>query len=67
MICAQEGCEAEAVAIAHWHGQDTKQCEEHCRALDDISKFMGGGSLVFTDLTTGIAMRFTERGSNENR
>jgi len=58
MECMQQGCEKEAVAIAHWPGQETKQCEEHCRALDQLSKFMGGGGILFTSLGTGQIMAF---------
>ena len=58
MECEQNGCEEEAVAIAHWPGQETKQCEGHCRDLDGLSKFMGAGKLVFTSLLTGQTMEF---------
>ena len=58
MQCKQSGCEAEAVAIAHWPGQDTEQCEQHCRELNALSGFMGSGKLLFTSLETGQTMRF---------
>ena len=51
--CQQQGCEADAVAIAHWPGQDTKQCEEHCRAMHNLSAMMGWGQIKFTDLRDG--------------
>lgn len=58
MECKQSGCEKEAVAIAHWPGQDSKQCEEHCRALGGLSEMMGGEKLLFTSLKTGKTMEF---------
>ena len=58
MQCKANGCEKDAVAIAHWAGQDTEQCEEHCRGLDVVSKVMGADNLVFTSLETGQTMRF---------
>ena len=58
MICQQSGCEEEAVAIAHWPGNDTEQCEDHCRALNNLSGIMGAGRIIFTSLLTGQSMEF---------
>lgn len=52
--CQQHGCKEDAVAIAHWQGKDTMQCLMHCNGLDRLSKLMGFGKLLFTDLATGI-------------
>lgn len=57
--CEAHDCSAEAVAIAHWPGQETRQCELHCRGLNKISQVMGAGALAFTDLETGLTMKFT--------
>lgn len=57
MECQQSGCEKEAVATAHWPGNDTNQCEEHCRELNGLSGFMGS-KLLFTSLVTGQTMEF---------
>lgn len=59
MQCEASGCEQDAVAIAHWPGQDTNQCEEHCRGLNTVSKVMGAGRVMFTSLETGQTMVFT--------
>ena len=58
MPCKQQGCEKDAVAIAHWPGQDSEQCEEHCRGMNSISNAMGFGKLSFTSLETGQTMQF---------
>lgn len=53
MQCQQNGCEKEAVAIAHWPGNDTKQCDEHCKNLATFSLNIFGTKLLFTSLETG--------------
>lgn len=47
----QNGCEEEAFAIAHWPGNDTKQCEMHCDILSKFSLVMFGVKLKFTPLS----------------
>lgn len=61
MECQQEGCEKEATAIAHWPGNDTSQCEEHCRQLDGLNKVMGASTLRFTALDSGLTMEFKSK------
>ncbi len=65
MQCKQCGCEDDAVAIAHWPGRDTEQCEQHCRALDGVSVAMGAGNLRFTSLATGQTMEFQAKAAEE--
>ena len=48
--------EEEAIAIAHWPGQETKQCEKHCKALASFSLSMFGSKLLFTSLETGLTL-----------
>ena len=58
MKCEQSGCEAEAVAVSHFNGKDLNQCEDHCRAINNLSQHMGWSKMVFTDLNTGLSMEF---------
>ena len=57
MECQQNGCEAEAVAIAHAATGDTSQCEDHCKQIHGLYTLLGH-RIVFTSLETGQTMAF---------